>query len=454
MKNEIRKFLSQLSQDRGRKIRICFLGLGVTNLTIFEAIRTLPCLADLCYRQSHDIGGILQKGLYRVNISDSYAGVDVVFASPSVRREELPIPSDTVLTSDTDIFFAKRRNNLFLVSGSDGKSTVTELTSRLLFPSFPELFVGGNIGTPVSCASLDSDAFVLELSSFNLKYASVKGGRAALTNVTPNHLNWHSDLSEYQACKLRLIDSADESVLSLSCPFSDGIARTRHSFALSSDTLTHRQIKDTYSTEHTVTKEDERICIDGEHILSVGDILRKERHNVINLMSAIALTLGHTSTDRIRAVASTFAGLEHRCEVLSIHGITFINSSIDTTPERTKTTLLGLNKRVRLILGGRGKGLPHDSMKEPLLKYAERIAIYGETGDELSSWIESDPALEKICHKQFLCLYDAIDFACEGARQGDTVLLSPSATGYGEFRDFRDRGEFFKSYVKNKYEKI
>ncbi len=371
--------------------------------------------------------------------------------SPSVRRERLTIPDHTVLLTDYDLLFDYKPKSLFLVSGSDGKSTTVSLASLLLSPTFPDIFTGGNIGIPLWKADRNNSAFLLELSSFTLRYTRPRGGRALLTNVTPNHLDWHSSLSEYEETKLGMILSADEPILNLSDPVSERAARDIASFCLISADMMRDEILSKYKTEHTVTFADGYIRLDGEKILSTKDVKRQERHNLLNLASAIAISIGYTDKARIIEVSKSFSGLSERCESLVLDGITYVSSSIDTTPERTRTTLSGLGKRVRIILGGRGKGLPLHPLKDVLIKYAERIAVYGEIRNEIISFIESDKDLSLISHRAFADFDSALDYASEGASSGDTVLLSPAATGYGEFRDYKERGEHFKKYVRSKH---
>ena len=324
----------------------------------------------------------------------------------------------------------------------------------MLSPTFPGLFAGGNLGTPVALAPLNSDAFLLELSSFNLRYTAPHSKRALLTNVTPNHLDWHADLREYEECKARLISSAKEAVLPLSCQFNTELARKIKSYALVSMFSSDTELKESYDTEHTVTLENGTIRIDGEPILPLASVKLQERHNLLNRMSAIALCLGHTDNERIRTVAESFTGLEHRCERLTLGGKSFINSSIDTTPKRVAATLSSLDRPAHLILGGRGKGLSPDTMRAALLKYALSISLYGEIADALERWIDGDSELRLVPHRKFKSLREAIDCSDRQCKTGETVLLSPAATAYGEFRSFAERGSFFKQYLEKKYREI
>lgn len=456
MRARIREYLKDVENSIGRPPSITMIGYGTTNRAILEAIYSSGIRYDITVRQSSKIYDTPPYNVKFMQGADALEDIceDVVFASPSVRREMLRLPGNCVITSDTEIFFSKRNDNVFLVSGSSGKSTVTTLTSLLLFPTFPKLFTGGNLGTPLAVAPLNSDAFVIELSSFNLQYCTPLSNRALITNVTPNHLDWHANLNEYETCKKRLLEKTDDAILTLSSAFTESLASEIHTYALVSDTLTDGQIRRKYKTEHTLTCESGYICIDGRKTLPTDILVRREGYNVLNMMSAMALSLGYASEDRIFEVAENFVGLEHRCEMFTVAGRTYIDSSIDTTPERTKATLESLKKPVSIILGGRGKGLSLDPLKDPLLSYAKQISVYGDIGDELILWIDSDGGLKDIPHEKFSAMKDAIDYANSDIQDDVTVLLSPAATAYGEFRNFMQRGSFFKNYVINKYKKI
>ena len=456
MKDRLRAYLKNTARQKGRTISVGLIGYGTTSEAMLEVLSQADAVGEITVRHNRKMHNVPPDAVRLICGEGAFRDIyeDLLFTSPSVRREALKMPSGTELTSDTDIFFSERRKNTFLVSGSDGKSTVTTITSLLLSPTFPTLFTGGNLGRPVALASLNSEAFLLELSSFNLRYTEPKAKRSLLTNVTPNHLDWHSDLDEYEECKARLIRAADEPILPLSCPFNESLARDTDSFALVSDTLTDRELRKLYKTLHTVTVKGGYIAIDDVPILKVERIKRSEKHNVQNFMSATALTIGYTDKYRIREVAESFSGLEHRCESFTLLGKEYINSSIDTTPERTRATITSLARPVHLILGGRGKGLSYDAMRAPILEYARSISVYGDAADEITEWLEGDSELAHIPYRCFATFLEATDHADASASPCGTVLLSPAATAYGEFKSFAERGELFKSYLTKKHSNI
>ena len=455
MKRLLYKFLSDKRESLDREVKVSLLGFGSTNRAILEAILPLDNV-EISIRQKDPIDIALPSSVKIYQGNDAFFKIDsdVIIPSPSVRRERLSIPDNAEVITDYDLLFRHRSKNLFLVSGSDGKSTTTTLLSLMMNGIFASSFTGGNLGTPLINASIDTDAFILELSSFTLRYSLPNGGRALLTNVTPNHLDWHDNLEEYEQTKLSLIRHSDEPILNLDDTVLEKEARRSRSFCLVSGRLSHRDIINRYRTEHTVSKENGYVYLDGKALIPISLIKRNEKHNLSNFRSAVAMSIGYTDTARIIEVARNFDGLEERCEDFFIDGVRYVSSSIDTTPERTATTLTGLGCEVNIILGGRGKHLPFEPLRSPLIKYARRISLYGEAAEEICRFIDSDERLRHIPHQSFARLSDAIDHATVDVGKGDTVLLSPAATSYGEFRDYRHRGRFFKDYIVNKYEKI
>ena len=458
MKSKIISLLKEIKIKNDR-LSIGFLGIGTTNRAILDIITSSGIDAEIRLRQSSgsDLDEWRNRGVRLFTDERERVAIDedVLFVSPSVRRENLPLSGTTLVITDTDLFFSDDPDGCFLITGSDGKSTTTTLVAELLREDHERLFVGGNLGTPVARCDLSvSDTYVLELSSFNLRYLTPASRRAVITNITPNHLNWHADYDEYVEAKRNIIKRSAEPIVNVDTEPCAKIAKEQPLFAVCSSMLTHKELIARYRAEHTVTV-DNGIALDGSRLLDLGDIYQRQAHTPENLASAVAMTIGLVNRERIRKVAASFRGLEHRCECfLSRDGIDYVNSSIDTTPSRTSATLKGLYKRVKIILGGRGKGLPLSPLRDALASYADEIAMYGDIADEISDFIEKDPILSAIPHASFTHLGEAIDHLLKGIKSGDTLLLSPAATSYGEFRDFEERGSYFKSYIAQNCSKI
>ncbi len=480
----IRSYLEELSGELGRRARVGFFGLGISNMAL---IRALPEGYPYTVRSDADS---LPKGYpYTVSDADRVEGYpcavrndtdrvesdfdvcpqahtrelvpcdmtervylgkralldideDVLFLSPSVRRDrpELVLAGERGcrLMSDCELFFLESRE-LYAVTGSDGKSTTATLAAALIRGSA----LVGNIGVPFANAPV-CERYVAELSSFQLEYCVPRARRAILTSLSENHLNWHTSYEEYREAKLALIRQADEAILPVSTV---GEASGIYPYAVFGR-LPLCEAKGIISSEHYITLEGDIIAYDGEAVAEVSRLAFREWYNIENFMGAIALASEITSREDIIRLGESFTGLSHRKELfLSVGGVDFINSSIDTTPRRCAATLEALGRRVVLILGGRGKGLSPDCMLAPIKRYAEGVVLYGEAGLELLPYISE----LGIPYRYFESLYPAIDCALGLARVGSALLLSPAATGYGEFKNYADRGDAFKAYIRSKF---
>ena len=158
------------------------------------------------------------------------------------------------------------------------------------------------------------------------------------------------------------------------------------------------------------------------------------------------------SEEGVRAALGRFKGLSHRAELfLSVNGIDFIDSSIDTTPDRCAATLRALARPVLLLLGGRGKRVSAEGVLGDIARYARAVALYGEFGEELDALLERDGRTRDIPRKRYTDFNGAVGYLLTVASAGDTVLLSPAATAFDQFRDYRERGDRFKELVGDFY---
>lgn len=431
--------------------KIGFFGLGKSNLAL---IGRLPKGKRIVIRSDKEIPELPRTEAEIVYVKVGKVALDepfeeILFLSPSVRRDRKELlrykQRGVKLTSDCEFFFENATSPVFAVSGSDGKSTTTVLTSLLLKERFVSCPAIGNIGVPMTpTLSERHGAYALELSSFMLSYGRYRFFRGALTNLCENHLDWHKDFDEYKEAKLSVIKRAREAVISAD----DGVCREylseRSVYGIFSSEIPYSELKRNYRAEVYYTLEDGYIKRCGENIISTDSVKRNEKHNIKNLLAALTLTEGYASRERIRRVAEEFSGLSHRMEhFYSTSGIDFIDSSIDSTPNRTSATLFSLDKRVVLILGGRGKGLSYEPLYEPIKKYAKAVILAGENSEEIKEALPKD-----IMTLNSSDLSDAVEISKNILSEGDTLLLSPASTSYDAFTDFSHRGEFFKAQVK------
>ena len=418
-------------------------------------------------------------------------GGDVIFRTPGIYpylpEIQAAVEAGAVLSSEMELFLALTEAKVMAISGSDGKTTTTTLTSLLLEEAckrrgFGKVYLGGNLGTPLLPFVEDmtpDDFAVVELSSFQLM--TLRAGdsvtRGALTNITPNHLNWHAHMAEYIAAKTHLLGGTPEiAVLNgrdentrrigsrLTCPvvwFTGERDLPRGSLP---DTVNPaRGDTAVYEREGTivlVTPTENGVT--ETPLLDISRIRIPGRHNVENFMTAIALTAGYATPADVEAVADRFLGVPHRLELVREipregGAIRFYNSSIDSSPTRTLAALSAMEemnaklgrRAPTVICGGQDKHIPFDPLAEGLCRYASRVIVTGEARDQIITALRDCPDFDpvKLPVTVIPDYREAMQTACATAEDGDTVLLSPACTSFDAFKNFAERGEVFRALV-------
>ena len=391
---------------------------------------------------------------------------DYIFRSPGIRPD---VPAITealfrgaVLTSEMELFLELTPAMVLGITGSDGKTTTTTLTG-LFLEGVPgrNVYVGGNIGKPLLPLVFDmkkEDIAVLELSSFQLMTLRRSPERALITNVTPNHLNWHTGMDEYVEAKSQIMRHRPISlaVLNADNPVTRKLGENsdvRITYFSSRRSGWHRIVPEWQSKADAVYIKDGYICHGGqgigeERILNIDSVKLPGTHNLENYMAAIALTHGLCTNERILDVAKTFPGVPHRLEwVRNRDGVDYYNSSIDSTPSRTEVTLRALMRQPIVIMGGRDKHLPYDALCAYLPGHVKAVVLTGEAMPLIRDAIRASDPEGKIPVFTEPDFDKAVRLAAGLSRPGDTVLLSPSCTSFDAFPNFEVRGDRFKEIV-------
>ena len=393
---------------------------------------------------------------------------DVIFRSPGIRPDAGSIPAaisrGAMLTSEMEWFLSTTPAKIIAITGSDGKTTTTTLTYKLLEEEYKDtdrnVYVGGNIGTPLLPLveqMTEKDFAVVELSSFQLQTMNVPISRAVITNITPNHLNWHTDMEEYSAAKANVF--ANESTELLVVNARDDRTRA-YGMTFPRDTayFSDYYIPDECSSDGKLIAYDKdgAICVkvgDAEIcVVAVDDILLPGRHNIENYMAAISVTWGLVSRESVEAVAKTFRGVEHRLEfVREKDGVKYYNSSIDSSPTRTAAALSALKEKPIVICGGYDKNIPFEPLAQALAERAKAVVLTGATAGKIMQAINGCTAFDKesIPTVTVPDFEEAVKRARDMAKAGDTVLLSPACASFDAFPNFAARGNTFKKIVEN-----
>lgn len=440
----------------GRKITsVGFLGYGKSNKGIHDYLKSHFNGLRFILRSDSQIevqDGIFHK-IHTGRTAYDKITEDILFLSPSARRDKSELARaegrGVILSSDAEFFLSGTSSDVFAITGSDGKSTTTTLTAMMLAESYKAAIPCGNIGEAMT-PHLDDGAgyaYAAELSSFQLNYMKPRVRRAVITNITENHLNWHTSFEEYINAKRNVFENAEERIINFDCEISRAFAKEYPIFAVFSRKKNEVELRRALEAEIYVTESDGYITASGERLLALSDIRVKGAHNELNFMAAIAMSYGIAEKERILSTAKDFGGLRHRCELIrELHGVRYYNSSIDSSPKRTCATLDTFQDRVTVILGGRSKGLDFSELVPMLTRKAKSVILMGECADEIEGAIlKSDDF--KIPYIKYRSFEEAVKYALSTAKEGDSVILSPAATSYDEFSNFEERGDAFRKII-------
>ncbi|MGO4350081.1 UDP-N-acetylmuramoyl-L-alanine--D-glutamate ligase [Paenibacillus sp. MCAF9] len=417
---------------------VTIIGAGVSNSPLIRMLCSAGARVTVRDRNPalpreewDDLGAEFRLG---ENYLDRVGG-DIVFRTPGMRPDHPALDSARAggsrVTSEMEEFFALCPCPIFGVTGSDGKTTTTSLIADMLANGGRTVHLGGNIGTPLLTRVGEMsplDVCAVELSSFQLMDMTRSPHVAVMTNLSPNHLDWHRDMDEYTAAKRRLLDfqSADDlAVLNGDNPATAAL-RGRG------------QTK--YFGGHTVCDG----VIDG--LVPISDIRLPGWYNVENVMAAMTAVRGTVPDEAILETVRTFAGVEHRNQwVATVDGVHYYNNSIGSSPARTVATLHAHEARVLLIAGGRDKNVPFDEMARLLPDHVKVLLLIGEAASQIEAAARSVPS----CPPIFRCegLAEAVAHAHKLAAPGDTVLLSPACTAFDQYSNFEERGRHFVELV-------
>lgn len=452
MNDKLEEFKAEI---KGKNVTV--LGIGISNLPLIRFLvfqkanvtaadkRTEAELAGTA-SELKELGVSLKTG---EGYMDELGG-DYIFKTPGIRFDSPALleakKRGSIVSSEMEMFFKLCPAKIIAVTGSDGKTTTTTLISEILKRAGCRVHLGGNIGKPLlpEIESIGKDDIaVLELSSFQLHTMTQSPNVAVVTNVSPNHLDWHRDYREYIDAKRNIyLHQAPSDVLVV-----NKTNEMSHSFR----TDAKGEVRTFgYDEDCTVYVKNKKMYAFGEEVMDTADIKIPGEHNVQNYMAALC-AVGKGYSAQVRIAAREFGGVPHRIELVRVKdGVRYYNSSIDSSPNRTINTLKVFDK-VILIAGGKDKGIPYDELGESLATKTKAIFLVGKTAEVIKASLEKYTEKTgvggdipvKICESY----PQAVSLAHECAKAGDVVLMSNASTSFDMFRNFEERGNLFKKLV-------
>ena len=338
--------------------------------------------------------------------------------------------------------FIDKDVNIIGITGSNGKTTTSNLIYEILKLEKDNVILGGNVGVPLSHFARDikKDTYlVLEISDHQLcDMYNFKTNVSVLTNITPTHLDFHPSYDVYKNMKKKIFNnhtSSDYAIINTNNDESINITKDINS----------TKVYYGNNNENTSYYDEEAIYYNEKEIVKLKDIVLKGNHNYENIMAAICATkLYNVSDDTIKKVLKTFKGVEHRLEfVCEYNGIKFYNDSKATNCVSTNIALKSFNDPTILLLGGTDRGHSFYDLKDNLSN-VKCIVCYGETKDRIEDFCND---LNIKCYKKNT-LKESMDVVKDIMEKKDVVLLSPACASWDQYKKFEDRGDEFKALVK------
>lgn len=383
---------------------------------------------------------------------DWFAGFNELIVSPGISTAEPAIAraqeAGALIRGDIDLFAEAAEAPIVAITGSNGKTTVTSLLGDMARAAGVRVAVGGNIGTPaLDLLAEPAELYLLELSSFQLETThELKARAATILNISDDHLDRYPSKMAYYQAKQRIFRGAAVAVVNLDDALSAPMARDALQFVCFGD---QRVNPGTFSTR--ADREGTWITWGFDNLLNTRDLQLVGRHNVSNVMAALALghAVGLPFPEMIEA-AIRFRSLPDRCErVAAVAGVEYINDSKGTNVGATVAAIRSLapgaggEGRLVLIAGGDGKGADFSPLKEPVAEHCRAVVLIGRDAPAIR---EALAGVEDI--RDAGSMKEAVQLAAQLARPGDRVLLSPACASLDMFRDYQDRGEHFRQAVR------
>lgn len=444
----------------GKRVAIC--GIGRNNTPVVKQFLAHGAIVTACDRRTRDqlgeeaateleaLGATLSLGEdYLACVTD----MDMILRTPGMKPYLPPFEAarekGIPVTSEMELFFELCPAPIYAVTGSDGKTTTTTIIAGLLRAAGKTVHLGGNIGRPLLPdidAVQESDAAVVEISSFQLTMMTQSPHVAVVTNVAPNHLDWHTDMQEYIDAKKNLVafqTAADRAVLNadnaITASFAEAVAGECLRFSRRS------------AQEGAWLREDSMLCVtkDGvtTSIVAAKDIRLPGVHNVENYLAAFAAVWGEVPVEVMVRFAKEFGGVAHRCELVrERRGVKWYNDSIGTSPSRTIAGLKAFDRKVILIAGGYDKHIPYEPLGPVALETVKLAILMGATAPAIEAAIR---ACGELPIARVGSMEEAVETAARLSNEGDIVFMSPASASFDLYRNFEERGEHFRRCVED-----
>ncbi len=443
---------------------VAVIGIGVSNLPLIRILaecgakvtahdKRTPDQLEETYEELCNLGVTMVLGEEYLN--SIAPETQVVYKTPGIRYDVPALNAAAErgarITSEMELFFELCPCSIIAVTGSDGKTTTTSLIYDMLCRAGRTCYLGGNIGHPLVAELPDmepSDIAVLELSSFQLHTMKQSGQVAVVTNVTPNHLDWHTDFQEYIDAK-KAVFAYQNDTGKVVLNYDNQITRD---FAKDAKNPVYFSSRETLEDGYCLRGNKIVLMEKGKvirEVLDIDTIYIPGMHNVENYMAAIAATDALITEETVRETAVEFKGVPHRIEfVRELDGVKYYNDSIASSPARTTAGLVSFGeKKVILIAGGYDKKIPFDDFGVVVNDHVKKLVLVGLTSEKIETAVKNAANYQDLPIHRCTAFEEAVKKARAVAEPGDIVVLSPACASFDLFKNFEVRGNTFKEIV-------
>lgn len=353
---------------------------------------------------------------------------------------------------EIELAYAFEKGQVLAVTGTNGKTTTTSLLGKIMMHAGLEVKVVGNIGIPYTslvCDTTKDSVTVAEISSFQLETVHEFCPQvSAILNITPDHLNRHHTMENYQQAKKRIAANQREQQVCV-LNYEDTILREFSNQVKAKVVFFSSQ----RILEHGIYLDGEEIIFawDGKRdtVCNVRELKLLGKHNYENVMAAVAMAkMAGVSLEKIKEVLVTFPAVEHRIEyVVTKRGVRFYNDSKGTNPDAAIQAVRAMEWPTLLIGGGYDKDSEYDEWIRAFDGKVKKFVLLGATREKIR-----DTAIRLGYPKDDIILAEslkeAVTVCFDYAVSGDAVLLSPACASWGMFRNYEQRGEMFKELAR------
>ena len=459
MKENYESFKKELKTKK-----IAVLGAGVSNIPLLKQLACENCDVTLFDQKekeniNEDIQKLINEKKLKCFLGQNYLeglkSFDIIFRSPSLLPSNPYLKEEEsrgcYITTEVEEVIKYAPCKVIGITGSKGKTTTTTIVSKILENLGYNVYVGGNIGTPLFTKIeqlKETDIVVLELSSFQLMGMRTSPNIAVVTNISPDHLDIHGSYEEYINAKKYIFKNAKKNSILVLNSEDEIVKNFAHEFEGEVRYFGTNSNLDTYYLKENKIWNKEKEIIDTTKLILKGE------HNYINICAALSAIKDFIKdTSNLEAILKNIPSVPHRLEfVREIDGVKWYNDSASTTPDKCLGGLSAFSEKIVLIAGGSDKNIPYTPLAKPVTEKVSKLILFGQTKNKIY-----DAVMEEVkkTNNRSLKIYvlddleSAISVAKKVAVSGEVVLFSPASASFDMFKNAYQRGDIFKKLVND-----